>query len=168
MKQETPSLWTDQEPPESVQPEKVTKHEDLIRWWPWIRDRLEIIKKKDPTHGGHWLPEHIRHAAMLGISGQSTCEVFVAREEDALYAFIITEIIIDRYVHVPMDLHVWAGWLNKSMCHRFLPFIDNLARARGVTRITFQSGRFAWKGTIEALAEGGFSPDSVTYAREVR
>jgi hypothetical protein len=158
--------WTERDPPADVKPEKISAHNDLIRIWPWIRDRLVAIKKKDPN-AGHWVPEHVRHLLMLGIAGQSTCELFVARRGEKVYAFIVTEITIDRYIHVPTVLHVWAGWLNRSMIEKFLPFLDQLARERGVTRITFETGRFGWQGTIDALADRGFVQSTIIYSREV-
>lgn len=160
--------WTDREPPPDVQPEKLATYDEIAKCWPWIRDRLEVIKKKDATGSGHWLPEHIRHQAMLGLGGGSTCEIFVARQGGVLYGFGVTEVLIDRYVQVPMTLHIWAGWLNKTMINKFIPFFDNLARARGVRRITFETGRFGWHGTVKALADGGFAPSTIVYAREVR
>lgn len=157
--------WNKNAPAEAM-PEKIVNPTDLIHYWPWIRDRLDVIKKKDP-HAGHWVPEHIRHLAMLGLSGASTTEIFIAHRDKTPYAFIVTEIVIDRYIHVPTVLHVWAGWLSRSMIVSYLPFLDGLARQRGVTRITFETGRIGWRGTIEALGEG-FVAARVVYQREVR
>ena len=154
--------------PDSVRPVKVNSIEMLTDVWPYVRDRLEVIKKKDKSTQ-HWLPEHVRHAVMQGLFGQNMTELYVALDTDnSIYGFIVTEVLFDRFVNIPLTLWIWVGWLNREMIDRMTPWLEKIAKERGLTRIEWDSGRFGWLGTVSQLKTAGFRLVKQGFRKEIR
>lgn len=162
-------LW-DQSAPDSVRVVKVTTPKMLAEVWPWVRQRLERIKKKDKS-AGNWTSEHVRFALLQGMAKPpgSLVELFLAVDEGTVIrGFIVTVVRIDQYLNIPWTLYIWLGSLNRGLMRRFLPWLEEMARERGLSEIKFESGRFGWMGTIGHLPESGFYCESYTFTKELR
>lgn len=163
------NLWKDSAP-DSVQPVKVTSVEMLNEVWPYVRPRLERIKKKDKA-AGNWVPEHVRLAIVQGMAKPPTSmvELFVGLDpEGNIHGFIVTVVRVDYYLNLPWTLYIWCGWLNRKLIKQLTPWLEKLARERGLTGIEFESGRFGWMGSIRKLMNAGFYCKHYTYRKEVR
>src|SRR5262245_48754546 len=142
--------------PNDIQPVKIMDLKGLNECWPYVRDRLAVIKAKDKTCR-NWIPEHIRNEIQKAFIGQSTTELFIGLDDSrVIHGFVITQVHIDPFVNVPLILWVWFAWLNQEMIERFMPFLENIARDRGLTEIDFDTGRWGWHGTIRRLKASGF------------
>jgi hypothetical protein len=134
----------------------------------WVKERLEIIKKKDKT--ANWIPEHVRHLIILQFFNNSRVELYLAieNESNVIHGFIVTTILIDPYLSIPMTLHIWEGWLNQGLIEKGMAWLENLARERGLTGIEFESGRgLSWMGTLRK-SHSGFQLRKMTFRKEIR
>ena len=93
-------LWRD-EAPDNIRVVRVNNVVELNACWPWVKERLEIIKKKDKS-AGNWIPEHVRHLLILQFSNNSRVELYLAveNETNVLHGFIVTNVLID-----PLPVH---------------------------------------------------------------
>lgn len=160
-------VWS-KEAPNDITPLKIADMKMLNEVWPYVRARLAAIKKKDKT-SRHWIPEHVRNEIQKGLVGQSTTELYVGVDDSkVLHGFIVTQVCLDPFINVPMTLWVWFAWLNNEMIDRFTPYLENLARERGLTQIEFDTGRFGWAGAIRKLKTSGFYMTRMQYRRDVK
>ena len=159
--------WSN-EAPIDILPKRIANQPELNKVWPYVRERLDVIKKKDKTCR-NWVPEHVRNEIVKTFIGQSTAELFVGMDEsEVLHGFIVTQIHVDPFINVPMVLWVWFAWLNNAMIDRFMPYLEDLARERGLTSIEFDTGRFGWPGAIRKLKTRGFYMSRMQFRRDVR
>jgi len=156
--------------PESVKVVRVSSMPMLIECWPWVKERLETIKKKDKTCG-HWLPEHIRHMVQEGITNRTVrypVELYLALDESSIiHSFLVGYTKFDPYINVPLTYHIWVAWLNRKGIEQLTPWLDQMCKDRGLTSIEFESGRFGWMGALRKAAKSGFYVKQTVYRKEL-
>ena len=145
---------------------KVSQKEVLDHHWPWVRDRLAIIKKKDKSVDG-WQPDHIRIAISEGLAGRSPIELWFGLDADnVIVGFIVTNMRFDPYIQLPVAWVVWLAWANKELLHKLAPAFKEIARQRYYPAIEFITGRRGWIHPKKA-AEMGFEIKCITYRMEL-
>ena len=156
--------------PASTRLIRVTTTRGLMECWAYVKERLEIIKKKDKSCG-HWLPEHIRHMVQEGIVNSAIrypAELYLALDGDTnIHGFVVGYTKIDPYINLPLTYHIWITWGNRDGVVRFIPWLEELCRERGLTGVEFESGRFGWMGALRKLPDSGFYVKQTIYRKEV-
>jgi hypothetical protein len=136
----------------------------LKQHWPWIKDRLEIIKKKNKDLL-KWTPKHVRQMILSGLGNLTTHELWFAVEEDGiLRGFIISYVQNDPFVNLGDSLHVWLGFGNMKIIEKLLPEFEAIARDKDLEGIEFSSPRKAWALKIAKL---GFHMKTITYRKDL-
>ena len=127
--------------------DRVTQNETLMRIWPWMRESLLYIKRRNsPT--SHWLPEHVRVEIQKGFVGQNAVECFVGHDAkaDVLQGFMVCYPLVDPFVNLPLVWHVWmASIAIEGFDGIYLRDFERLATERGYRHWQFGSSRRAWE-----------------------
>jgi hypothetical protein len=133
---------------------KVTDVNALRMHWPWVEERLKIVKHRDVSAEG-WQPAHVREAILRGFTGQSTVELFfLIAMDNSIEGFVVTTVYADPYTQLPESLVIWIGWGNSQLIEHHLPFFTKLASDRFLNRLEFVSGRRGWLNPKKAAAHG--------------
>ena len=154
---------------DQVQLIKVQAKEVLDHHWPWVRDRLAVIKKKDKSVDG-WQPDHIRIQIVQGLMAPIPYPVelwFGVDSDSAIEGFIVTNTRFDNFVQLPAAWQVWLAWGNKKLLERLAAPFKEIARQRYYPAIEFITGRRGWIHPKKA-AEMGFSIKCITYRMELK
>ena len=163
------TAWRDSIP-DAMKVVQVKNVRMLMECWPYVSERIAIIKKKD-KNCGNWQPQHVRHMVQEGFSNPAIrypVELHLALDESGvIYGFIVGYVKIDPYINLPMTYHIWLGWLNRQGIERFAPWLKQRCWEQGLTGVEFESGRFGWMGTLKKLMAAGFVIKQTVYRMEI-
>ena len=155
--------------------------EGLRAHWPWLRAKLEIVKRKalvaQKRNGltrsyATWIPEQVRMAIIKGLAVQNTVELhWVMDEEDgAIDGFVLSSYPFDEFLQAPLTFFIWIGYSEKAgLLERVEPLIDQLALDRGCCQIEHISGRMGWFRRQRNLGAnyGGWKMSQIHYRKEL-
>jgi hypothetical protein len=154
--------------------------EGLRAHWPWLRSKLEIVKKKalvaQKRNGltrsyATWIPEQIRMAIIKGLASQNTVELHWVMDEDgAIDGFVLSSYPFDEFLQAPLTFFIWVGYSEKAgLLERVEPLIDGLALDRGCIQIEHISGRMGWirRQRNLGLDRGGWKLSQLHYRKEL-
>ena len=148
----------------------VTTSQGLTECWPYVKERLNIIKKKDKS-SGHWLPEHIRHMVQEGFLNPAIrypVELHLALDDNvAIHGFIVGYTKLDPYINLPLTYHIWVGWGSREGIARFIPWLEAMCKERGLTAVEFESGRFGWMTALSKMPKSGFYLKQTIYRKDI-
>jgi hypothetical protein len=183
-------ITTTAQPIQTLRVVKVESAAMLRAHWPFIREKLLIIKNNaarpqlrdriaarksgaplTSTRGrARWIPEQIRFAVLRGLVGQSSCEMFWSvgpddTGQDVIKGFMVTTCDPDPFMQVPLDFFIWLAWSGeRGVVEAADAQIEALARERGCTGIEHMSPRMGWH---RRLARQDFALKHVVYRKEL-
>ena len=158
--------------------------------WPWLREKLLIIKRnneypdaKDRPHGQpqgecmvrgrcRWIPEQIRFEIMRGILNQTSTELFFfvgsdfESRNDEIKGFAVTTCNVDPFLHIPADFVAWLGWSSSwRITDEIRVRLEDLGRERGCTATEHMSPRTGW--AAKRWAKVGYFLKYVVWRKEL-
>ena len=133
--------------------DKLTSPDLLACLWPWMREGLVHIRRKNYSSRTTWLPEHVRDQIALGITNPqmlpqfNRTECFIGHNEDdeSLHGFLVTYPLVDPFVSLTLSWFVWMASIQFDTLNHILPEFEELARSRGYRRWEWTSPRPGWE-----------------------
>lgn len=133
--------------------DKVTDPVLLSHLWPWMREGVLHIRRKNLSSRTTWMPEHVREHVGLGLlnpgllptMNRTECFIGHDAEEETLRGFLVCYPLIDPFVQLPLRWFVWMGSMQLDTLEVILPEFRELARSRGYIGWEWSSPRRGWE-----------------------
>jgi len=133
--------------------DKILAPDLLGHLWPWMREGLAHIRRKNLSSRTTWLPEHVRDQIALGLTNpqllpqfnRTECFIGHNADDDALQGFLVMYPLVDPFVTLPLAWFVWMASIHPHTLAHILPEFEALARERGYRRWEWTSPRAGWE-----------------------
>lgn len=148
---------------------QVSTMDELQAFWPFVRDGIEHIKKRDRSMG-HLTPTHVYNGIRFGLPTAqprtTAVELFLALEGKIPKAFMVTTPQQDPFRNnIPVGIYVWFLYADFKMLTQFLPELERLGKISGGEEIRFHSGRKGWLRNFGRMTRLGFDLWQYTFRK---
>jgi len=90
---------------------RIATHKEMLEHWGFIRSGLASVRRELEGRS-FWEPEHIRLALEQSFAAEvrgeaPVCQLWLGWDQQVPQALMVTQLMIDPFLHVPLTLFVW-------------------------------------------------------------